>query len=118
MGEEWESVLGMEESEKRCGKVCRDVGKVRGDVGRGVGCREVCWGVVVEKCWERCGKMSWDVGEVKKDVGKCGGGMGNPNAPLTTLLHNPHISPNTSPTPQHTSPHSPHLSPHLPLPFP
>ena len=39
MGEERKSVLGVGESEKRCGKMCWgwDVGKVRGEVGRGVG---------------------------------------------------------------------------------
>ena len=47
----------------RYGKVCWGVGKVRGDVGRGVG-----------KCWERSGKMCWSVGEVGKDVGRGVGG--------------------------------------------
>ena len=36
IGEVWESVLGVGESEKSYGKVCWGLGKVRGNLGRGV----------------------------------------------------------------------------------
>ena len=61
----WGSVLGC----GRCGKVCWGVGKVRGDVRRGVGkgkgrCGKVCWGV---------GKVRGDVRRgVRKGKGRCG----------------------------------------------
>ena len=111
--------------------MCWDVG---GGVGEGLGevCGEVCQGVGegVGKCvreWGSVGggvggeevlKDMWEsvlmCGEVKKYVGKCGGGMRNPNTPLTTLFHNPHTSPNTSPQPPGLPNSSPHL-PHTPI---
>ena len=78
MGEVWESVLGVGESEKRCGNGgevwgCKEVwGEVWGSVRGGVGCVGKCVGVW-EKCWGRCrvcGKVCWGVGKCWGRSGK------------------------------------------------
>ena len=69
MGEMWESVLGVGENEKRCGKVCWE-GKGR---CRGVGKCNRVWGSVgggVGNCVGEWESVGGGVGEVKKDVGK------------------------------------------------
>ena len=53
MEEVWESVLGVGESEKRCGKVCYGVGKYWGRCGERCGGVEMCDRVweVLEEVW-------------------------------------------------------------------
>ena len=95
--------------ERRCRKVCWDVGEVRGDVGKGGGgrrCGEACWGSTHKHT-----SLHLPHSSPHMPTHFPTHPIHSPT-PLPTLLHSPHVFPYLPPHPNTL----PCTSPHTPLP--